>query len=658
LRWTTDAASGEGHALLARALLELGRASEALTPARRAVTTAPERIRDESMVTLARAHDRLGRADSAAHWYLRAAQEIPAAADWLRLRAAPYLADSADRAAQYRRIDSPDAQARIPWSEALALERTDQRSKAAARYDALGDRLASIRLRLRSGDSAARAAARNALIAHLANPVNGDPIAAIGLFDREIRDPTAAEELRAARRAAAAGLSERAAAGVAKARGLGDSDRLAYATALTRLGRYPEALPLYEAIRSPSVRPAAAYERARTLLRSGQTQAAIAALATLAEQHADNAEWAARALFLQGDLVGDRAGDDTARAVFRVAFQRYPAATFGRRAGFQAALMAYIGGNYATAAAEFTRLAAGPETEERTASLFWAGKALERSGDSAAARQRWQSLLQRDADSYYAVLVSRRTGSTPWRFTAPPAEHSVAIDPALERAAVLERLGLDREAGFVIGGFSATGSSPSAMVEAARSLNAARYYGRSVRLAMRAQGRGASWNRELAELLYPLPFRDVLASESQAAGVDPLMVASLIRQESAFEVRARSPADARGLMQILPSVGASYASRLGLAPFEPALLYQPDLNLDFGIEHLAEALARFGGIEQALAAYNAGADRVIRWLRLAGAADDAEVFVERIPFTETRDYVRRVLRNHAMYRALYATAIP
>jgi soluble lytic murein transglycosylase len=111
-------------------------------------------------------------------------------------------------------------------------------------------------------------------------------------------------------------------------------------------------------------------------------------------------------------------------------------------------------------------------------------------------------------------------------------------------------------------------------------------------------------------------------------------------------------------MQILPSVGASYASRLGLAPFEPALLYQPDLNLDFGIEHLAEALARFGGIEQALAAYNAGADRVIRWLRLAGAADDAEVFVERIPFTETRDYVRRVLRNHAMYRALYATAIP
>ena len=86
------------------------------------------------------------------------------------------------------------------------------------------------------------------------------------------------------------------------------------------------------------------------------------------------------------------------------------------------------------------------------------------------------------------------------------------------------------------------------------------------------------------------------------------------------------------------------------------MLYQPDVNLDFGIEHLADALERLHWPERALAAYNAGLDRVSRWQSIRGVDQDPEIFVERIPFTETRDYVRKVLKNVAMYHALYPKA--
>jgi soluble lytic murein transglycosylase len=157
----------------------------------------------------------------------------------------------------------------------------------------------------------------------------------------------------------------------------------------------------------------------------------------------------------------------------------------------------------------------------------------------------------------------------------------------------------------------------------------------------------------VAELLYPMPYREVLIAGARAAAVDPMLVAGVIRQESLFDPAARSVADARGLMQVLPSVGEQLARRAGLPEWDPVLLYQPDVNIDFGIEHLAEALEQLQWPERALAAYNAGAARVARWQAIRGVTEDPEVFVERIPFTETRDYVRKVLRNFAIYTALY-----
>ena len=132
------------------------------------------------------------------------------------------------------------------------------------------------------------------------------------------------------------------------------------------------------------------------------------------------------------------------------------------------------------------------------------------------------------------------------------------------------------------------------------------------------------------------------------------MVLALIRQESAFQEDARSSANARGLMQVLPGTGRRIAREAGVGPYTSGKLYQPETNIALGIHYMTELLERYPGrIELMLAAYNAGENRVERWLEDFGNVNLGE-FVERIPFSETRGYVKQVLTNAAHYRRITA----
>jgi soluble lytic murein transglycosylase len=144
-----------------------------------------------------------------------------------------------------------------------------------------------------------------------------------------------------------------------------------------------------------------------------------------------------------------------------------------------------------------------------------------------------------------------------------------------------------------------------------------------------------------------------LARDASARDLDPALVAGLIRQESSFSVRAVSSAGARGLMQVIPAVGEEISRSLKYPTWSPALLFDADANLQLGTAHLSSYMKRYGALPRVLAAYNAGGARVARWSTRAGV-DDPELFTERIPFAETRDYVRLVQRNAEMYRRLYS----
>jgi soluble lytic murein transglycosylase len=160
-------------------------------------------------------------------------------------------------------------------------------------------------------------------------------------------------------------------------------------------------------------------------------------------------------------------------------------------------------------------------------------------------------------------------------------------------------------------------------------------------------------------LRFPLHHENDIRAQSQANGLDPAWVAGETRAESSFMPKARSGADARGLMQLLPGTGALTAQRLGLPWLGGESLYEPTTNIVLGTAYLRQMLDRFGGLPYlAIAAYNAGPSPVERW-RLARPRLEPDFFIETIPYKETREYVARVLGFSVVYDwRLNGTAAP
>ena len=662
--WLDTSFEGEGRALLARAMVERGDPN-AVDHARFAVSsTANERRKGERFLVLARAHDRVGRLDSAAASYRQAATRLPLVADWLHLRSAGVLVDSSARADLFAQVKTPAARERIRWTDALASERTGHLSRAIRLYDQLGSNITALRLRaVTAKNDVEKAQVRRELIALLPRLSIAQVPPALTVLDAELAPLSREDELVASRRAAAASQLERSARGFARMTRngtLADGDRITYGSVLARLGRHREAITQFDRVKSGPRYAEARYLRARSLFRTAGDAAANAALREVRDSFPAETTWPATAAWLLADALVDDGNDSAAVREFTELARRYPSTSHGERAAFQAALIRFVSGEDSAAADGFDRLLESrPGGAEATAAIYWSGRAWESAGDSARAKERWRTLLARHPQSYYVVPAARRLGVVPWSPTAgATAPIPVEAAEAIRRAALLDSLGLDAEMRFEYDRLLRESMSAEATLATATALRDAGKPSMALRLAQRAMDRGAPADSALLQLLYPLAAREALESDSRAHDLSPFLMAGLIRQESAFDPLARSRADARGLMQIMPAVGASYAKSEGIRSWETVLLYQPDLNVHFGLRHFAERLVACDGqIESTLAAYNAGEGPVNRWLKRPGTADP-EIFMERIPYVETRDYVRRVRYNEARYESLYGKPKP
>ena len=660
--WLDTMFEGRARVLLARSALESGADSLALEHALAAPRGRDVEAEGERLFLLASALDRVDARDSAAATYKRAAAVLPAVSDWILLKAAAVTADSAARAAIYRQVDLPQARERIRWADAAALERIGDLDGASRRYHALGARLTAVRLRLAmSTDSAPRAEVRRDLLAMItaggpASEVRG----AIGILDEAFAPLTVEEELLVARAADEAGLAARAAAGYPKAlsAGLGgQAERYGYASALAKLGRNAEAAAQFKLVRSPGwMAASAAYLRARSLVRDGQAVQGRAELLEIPVRYPKDTTAASSALFLLGDLASDEQADRLARTYYRRAAVRYPTSRFAAAARFRAAMVELLTGDAAMAAREFDELARRyPRSDEAAPSVYWAGRAWSIAGDSVKAHARWRKATESDRSSYYASLGARRLGLPVW---VPPQAPDTFLpvpdaDSAVARAALLTRLGMASEARWEHERLARSAESGSERLLAVA--NALRGHGlasQAIQLARKALAKGAPADARTYRLLYPVVHQDALLAEASEQGLDPSFVAALIRQESLFNPTATSPAGARGLMQVMPQLGGKLAESLSYPVWDPVLLYQPDVSLQLGSYHLQELAVRYTQPSHVLAAYNAGASRVERWARRTGV-DDPEVFAERIPFVETRGYVRIISRNQELYRSLY-----
>jgi soluble lytic murein transglycosylase len=532
--------------------------------------------------------------------------------------------------------------------------------------DSLGARPAALRLRLQAAsDDAARFAVRRELVDYIrAN--TGTPAAAeaVQVLDDAFERLGPNEELIIARSATRSGPAARAVRAYESARAgaaLTPSDYHDFGIALTRVGRWRDAAAQLERVRPPAALAGrAAYQRARAMLRF-DTRRARRELRAIPTRFPGDVFAASSALMLLADLETDDGRDGTARALWLEIGRRYPTSDVAPAARFKAALIRLIHGDARGAAAEFDdALARYPNAQHALATRYWSGRAHARAGDTATARARWRDLVAREPLSYYAMLGNRRLGAAPWIPPAsgdsslhPPASRAPAVDSAMARVAALEHLGMDTEVRLEYAALvDEADRSPARLLATGAALRDQEQPSRAIALGWKAVGRGAR-TADAYRLVYPLLYRDLLIAESHRNRLDPALVAALIRQESSFTTRAVSRAGARGLMQVMPNVGRAIARSRGYPIWDPALLFEPAANLELGASHLAAALRSHPDLTRALAAYNAGDSRVRRWNRKAGVADP-EVFAERIPFDETRDYVRIVQRNVEMYRVLYA----
>jgi soluble lytic murein transglycosylase len=317
-----------------------------------------------------------------------------------------------------------------------------------------------------------------------------------------------------------------------------------------------------------------------------------------------------------------------------------------------------------------------PGGNEANAALYWRARLAEEDNQPAMARAFYQKLSDRYRNYYYAELARERLkklpeipdppGEFPLLDRIPPLEHAEKITLSeaptdnlhLQKAKLLGNGGLVDFAAVEMQAAAREDPGSWSLVETAELFTDTGHYDRAIETMKRSVPSYFAVDlvmlpREYWEALFPRPYWTDLKRFSESNGLDPYLVASLIRQESEFNPLAVSRANAVGLMQLLPKTGKVVARQEGVKHYSASQLYTAPMNLQLGTRYFRGMVDKFGGsFEHALAAYNAGSDRVQDWMG-QGPYRDSPEFVESIPFTETREYVQAIMRNANVYRQLY-----
>ncbi len=389
--------------------------------------------------------------------------------------------------------------------------------------------------------------------------------------------------------------------------------------------------------------------------------------------------WLEQALLSAANLHLVHHEYDQALDAFREAQQRFPDGPRASYVHWKAAWLTLRQGRNEDAKKAFEeQIALYPSGGETPAALYWRARLAEEDNQFAMAHAFYQKLSDRYRNFYYAELARQRLKSLPAAADAttqyalldriPPLDSSGKVtdsDPPadelhVQKAELLANGGLVDFAVRELQAAAATDGGSWAPAETAQLYVETGHYDRAIEYMKHSAPNYFALDipdlpRKYWEALFPKPYWADLKRYSAANGLDPYLVASLIRQESEFNPAAVSRANAVGLMQLLPKTGKLVAKESKLKRYNASQLYTPAVNMELGTRYFRGMVDKFGGsFEYALAAYNAGSDRVNEWLA-QGKYRDPQEFVESIPFTETREYVQAILRNASVYKQLYGT---
>lgn len=406
---------------------------------------------------------------------------------------------------------------------------------------------------------------------------------------------------------------------------------------------------------------ATAEELRRAFPGSNFTPRTFVAVGQIAEDAKNKAD---ASYFLRAAVNGWSSSIEVAQAQFDLAWDAHEARNFSESSRMLTEHLAYY---------------ADKNTDNRGRAGYWAARDSERAGKLTEARALYEAMQARYDANWYGYLAKQRLDvlsktTRPKTFAADSivaravanlktvtvAEETAGpdADARLVKADQLSNIGLDDWAMKELTTVSEKAlDSPRINLAMARIYRSDEENVRALNTLRRSfpdysQMKPEEMTREQWDVFYPLNYWDIIVQESKVRNLDPYQVAGLIRQETVFITRARSGANAYGLMQVLVPTGRLTARKYGVGrEITAESLFEPRLNIQLGTAYLRDQIDKFGRIEYVAAAYNAGPGRAVRWK--ASLPFEIDEWSEAVPFKETRGYIQGVVRNRLQYLRLY-----
>ena len=445
----------------------------------------------------------------------------------------------------------------------------------------------------------------------------------------------------------------------------------------------PEAVAALSAVPTSAgeTRAEALFYLAQTYARARQWEQARATAEELRRAF-PNSTFTPRTFVAVGQIAEDAKNQVDASYFLRAAVNGFANSIEVAQAQFDLAWEAHEAKNYAESSRMLTEhlaFYADRNTDNRGRAGYWAARDSEKAGKLAEARALYEGMLARYDANWYGYLAKQRldvmSRNTPAK-TFPPdsivaravanlktvtvAEETAGpeADTRMIKADQLSNIGLDDWAlkELAKAGENAP-DSPRINLAIAQIYRSDDDNVRALNTLRRSfpdysQMKPEEMTRQQWDVFYPLNYWDIIVQESKARNLDPYQVAGLIRQETIFTTRARSGANAYGLMQVIPSTARLTARKYGVTrEITVESLYEPRLNIQLGTAYLRDQIDKFGRIEYVAAAYNAGPGRVPGWK--ASLPAEIDEWAEAVPFKETRGYIQGVVRNRLQYLRLY-----
>jgi soluble lytic murein transglycosylase len=411
------------------------------------------------------------------------------------------------------------------------------------------------------------------------------------------------------------------------------------------------------------------------IYRSAKKESEMLSSAEELVQKYPSSKWSEEALMMVGNYYWVELDRAKAVSYYQRVLDNFPAGKYAFNCEWRVAWIAYLDRQPYADDKLTTFLRKYPTSANAPDALYWLGRNAERGGNPGHARAYFHSDADRFPQTYFGRAAAVRLDKMgpgdedPPDFLSaiPPAPTLRSVDEPIPagaqdrwlRAQALRIIAFDASAELELkSAFYATGS-PRVLFEAAQAafdqghFATGMSYGRLIVPSFDSR-HFSDVPVNVWKTLYPLPYEASLRREAARNDFDPMIAAGLIRQESTFQADAVSHANAIGLMQVLPKTGKLLAKQLKVR-YVKTKLFDPEYNLELGMLYIADLQRATGAPEYALAAFNAGEDRIAAW-RAERNYEEIPELVESIPFTETRDYVQIVLRNAEVYRMIYGPA--